>query len=65
MIDLQPLRSRAIVAAGYDPDTRQLEIEFPSGRTYTHENVPQEVYDALVSAPSAGAYYNAAIKGRY
>jgi hypothetical protein len=64
------LKSRAIARADWEPDPANetlgtLEIEFPDGRSYTHEAVPKMVYEGLLSAPSAGAYYNAAIKGQY
>jgi hypothetical protein len=65
MMTSRPLRSSSIAAAGYDPDTRRLEIEFVSGRSYTHEDVPPEVYESLLSAPSPGRFYNQSIKGVY
>lgn len=61
----RPLRSSMIAAAGYDPDTRTLEIEFTSGRTYTHPGVPPHVYENLLAAESPGRYYNQNIKGVY
>lgn len=60
-----PLRSTALAGAAYDDETRTLTVDFRNGRTYTHEGVPQEVYDGLVSAPSPGQYYNSVIKGQY
>ena len=60
-----PLRSSAIAQAGYDPDTRTMEVEFTSGRSYTHVDVPPEVYDALVRSSSPGRFYNDNIKGLY
>lgn len=65
MMTFQPLRSTAIAAAGYDPDTRTMEIEFVNGRTYTHFDVPLDLYDSLVNSPSPGQFYNARIKGVY
>ena len=60
-----PLSSSALSSATYDPDTRVLDVTFVNGRTYTHPDVPQAVVDGLASAASAGAYYNAVIKGVY
>jgi len=65
MMSMRPLRSTAIAAAGYDPDTRIMEIEFVSGRTYTHPGVPQKVYEDLVNADSPGRFYASNIKGVY
>jgi hypothetical protein len=61
----RPLRSTAIAYASYDDETQALEIEFTNGRSYTHDNVPRQVYDALIAANSPGSYYNAQIRDRY
>lgn len=59
------LGSSAISDAEYDPETQQMELTFVNGGPYTFYNVPQDVYDGLGAAPSAGKYYHAFIKGRY
>lgn len=63
MMSMRPLRSSAISAAGYDPETRTLEIEFVSGRSYTHPDVPPYVFENLLAAESPGRYYQQNIKG--
>ena len=60
-----PLRSRAIVSAGYDAETRALEIEFSSGRIYRFSDVPAGVYEWLVRVPNKGIYIARSITGRY
>lgn len=60
-----PMRSSAITRVEYDTDSQELLVTFPDGRTYSHVGVPQDVYDGLVSASSAGRYYHAVIKGIY
>lgn len=59
------LNSSAISDASYDPETQEMEITFVNGGPYTFYNVPQDVYDGLAAAPSAGRYYHAFIKGRF
>ena len=59
------LRSSWLVGMSYDAETRILDVDTRSGRTYTHEGVTQEVVDGLAGADSPGEYYNAYIKGRY
>jgi lysyl-tRNA synthetase class 2 len=59
------LASSAVVSAGYDPATQQLEIEFRGGRVYRYRDVPRGVYDFLVRASSKGGYVNRMIEGRY
>lgn len=54
-----------IASAGYDPETRRMEIEFRSGRTYTFEEVPLDVYESLLASDSPGRYFNDNIKGVY
>ena len=64
------LKSSAIARADWEPEKADatlgtLTVEFTNGRVYTHEWVPASVYQALISAPSPGSFYNAAIKGQY
>lgn len=64
------LKSRAIARADWQPEPSNetlgtLTVEFTSGREYTHEWVPKDVYEGLIAAPSAGSFYNTAIKGQY
>lgn len=66
VIDLQ---STALARASYqlddEADVGTLDVTFTSGRTYTHENVPQKVFEGLRDAQSPGSYYNNEIKGVY
>jgi hypothetical protein len=57
--------SSSIAAAGYDPETQTLDIEFTSGQSYTYPGVPQDVYDGLMSADSPGKFFHSNIKGIY
>jgi len=59
------LNSSAIRAVDYDPYTGTLDIQFASRRTYTYHGVPEYIYYGLISADSAGEFYNTHIKGRY
>lgn len=60
-----PVRSSAIEAVGYDPDTRRMRISFKQGRTYDFCGVPPDVYQGLMSAGSIGSYYDRIIRDRY
>jgi hypothetical protein len=42
-----------------------LEVEFLSGRVYQYENVPEEVYQAMLGATSVGRYLNDNIIGQF
>ena len=59
-------------------DSSQIPVFFPqrihftltatfrvSGRTYVYEDVPQEVYDALIFSDSMGTYFNTHIRDHF
>jgi KTSC domain len=39
---------------GYNAETMQARAVFPSGRSAIYEGVPLDVYNAVLTAPSAG-----------
>ena len=61
----QDFSSAAIARAFYDTETQELEIVFTSGRGYTYNNVPENIWESLCSARSAGSYFASNIKDRY
>jgi hypothetical protein len=65
LMERKALQSRAIVAAGYDPASRTLELEFASGRIYRYSDVPAGTYEWLLRAPSKGGYFARMINERY
>lgn len=60
---LIPVRSSAIRAIGYDGST--LTVEFHTGRTYRHPQVPYSLFEGLLNATSPGTYYNKQIRGKF
>jgi lysyl-tRNA synthetase class 2 len=60
-----PLQSTTIRSVNYNPDTQALDVTFVSGREYTLDGVPPDVFLALLHAPSAGQYFNKNMRGRY
>lgn len=54
--------SAAIERAAYDPDRRLLDLWYAGGDRYSYFDVPPETYEALLAAPSAGAFVNSEIK---
>lgn len=64
-VQRERLRSRALVSAGYDQSTLELELEFRSGHVYRYENVPAGVYAWLLRIESKGGYVRRMIAGRY
>ena len=60
-----PLESSAMVSAGYDAESRTLELEFKTGRVYQYLEVPAGTYEWLLRAPSKGAFFSRMIDERY
>jgi lysyl-tRNA synthetase class 2 len=60
------LESSAVEFARYDHRRRELTIGFRGRpRPYRYEGVPSRVYRELITADSAGRYFNAHIRDRY
>jgi len=54
--------STNIASIGYDAVNQVLEIEFNTGDVYQYLDVPECLYDGLMSADSHGKYLNEYIK---
>ncbi len=59
------LKSSVIRAVDYDPEVETLEVRFVTGRMYVYFDVPEQEYGALLTARSAGEYFNTHIRDRY
>jgi len=64
-MDWIQLASSNLSRARYDPDTSTLEIEFKDGRVYQYFDVPPQVFEGLLDAPSHGGFLHSQIKGHY
>ena len=49
----------------YRPESRELVVEFVTGRVYIYSEVPEAEAQALRSAFAKGRYFNARIRDRY
>jgi transglutaminase/protease-like cytokinesis protein 3 len=59
------VKSSNIVSAGYNAQTKRLEIEFQSGNTYQYLDVPEMVYQDLMTASSKGEFFHDNILKEY
>ncbi|HEX4370190.1 MAG TPA: KTSC domain-containing protein [Rhizomicrobium sp.] len=60
------VQSLAIEAVAYDESAHLLRAKFRGdGRVVVYENVPQDVYDALIFADSIGTYFRDHIEDAY
>ena len=57
--------SSNIEAVGYDDDTQELHVQFLSSGYYIYSDVPREIFDDLINAPSKGSFLNREVKGIY
>ena len=60
-----PVASSSLVSVGYDPETRELEVQFVTGSIYRYFGVLPSAYQALVRAASKGRHFNESIRDRY
>jgi hypothetical protein len=58
------IKSSVIRKASFSADG-DMTITFTNGKTYIYEGVSRSVFDGLLSADSAGRYFNLNINGRY
>ena len=63
-MDLIPVVSSNLAAVGYDSAVGEMHILFRSGREYVYQ-VPYDLYDGLITAPSKGRYFAYRIRWRY
>jgi hypothetical protein len=60
------VNSTNIDSVGYNADTQTLIVKFKvSGQTYEYLNVPQTLYESLMTAESKGKYINDNIRSQF
>jgi len=50
--------SAMLKSAEYDDETKELTVTFTNGKPYVYEDVDKSIYDSLITAESAGKYFN-------
>ena len=65
MPDMHPVTSTLIKAVGYNLDREEMTVQFHSGDTYVYRDLSLPVYEALVEAKSAGAFFMRNVRGQY
>jgi KTSC domain-containing protein len=59
------LKSSNLASAAYNAENETLAITFKSGATYTYSDVPETVYENLLSAASPGSYFASDIRDAF
>ena len=63
--DLTPIKSSMFTGHHYDPNTRQMTVQFKNGAVHTFDDVPMEKHEAFTGSASPGKYFNERIKQMY
>ena len=63
--DLTPIDSSMFSGHHYDPNTRQMTVQFKNGAVHVYDDVPMEKHEAFTGALSPGKYFNERIKSNY
>lgn len=61
-MQMTPIKSSSIAAAGYSPGTRVLAVQFKTGRIYHYRECLPWHFEGLLAAPSAGKFLNSKIR---
>lgn len=64
-MEFRAIASSTIAGANYNAETQVLTIEFKSGGRHAYSGVPEEDYDGLINASSAGSFFHNNIKDVY
>lgn len=57
--------SSFITACAWDPNSQSLMLIFLSGSMWLYYGVPEQIYNDLATAPSAGKYFNSNIRNKF
>lgn len=60
--EMLEVESSNLKAIGYDPEARELYVDFLNNSSYVYLDVPQEIYDGFLNADSKGKYLHRAVK---
>jgi hypothetical protein len=60
-----PVVSSQLAEVGYNPETQTMRIRFTKGQLYEYDNVPEQIYQGLMTAPSIGSFFNANCKWNF
>lgn len=60
-----PVSSSSLSSVGYDSQSLTLEIEFRKGSVYQYFDLPENVFESLMQAPSKGKFLDVHIKHSY
>ena len=57
--------STVIRTFSYEPEAHRLRVTFVSGRRYSYDEVPPEIFEEMTRAFSKGSFFNRRVRDRY
>lgn len=64
-IKLRNVKSSAVRAIGYDPESKTLAVHFSGGGLYHYGGVEPDVHADMLAAKSMGGFVAARLKGKF
>jgi hypothetical protein len=64
-VEFFPVESSNVAEIGYDGNDQELWVRFANGALYVYQNVPPDIWDQFVNAPSMGKFIHTHMKNRY
>lgn len=61
-MELTPIKSSMIAAAGYDAERQAMRVQFKNGQVFEYAGVTAEQHQGAINADSFGAYFARYIK---
>ena len=58
MLNHEFIESTMLSSCEYDPETKELMVEFKSGKKYYYVYIDPAIYADLITAKSPGRYFN-------
>ena len=62
---LTPIKSSMFSGHTYDPNTRQMTVQFKNGAVHQYDDVPADKFEAFTQNASPGRYFNDRIKSNF
>ena len=59
------VKSSNVEAIGYNPDTKELRVQFKGGAVYKYNEIPHIIFCKFITAESYGNFLAENIKGKY
>ncbi len=65
VINMDFVEGKTLSTVGYDDESKVLAIEFTRGPVHVYNEVPKNVFDELLKAPSPDVYFDEKIRYAY